>query len=558
MMDPDHPASAPEPCRADPRRAFVAFSGGGAKGIAHIGALKALEQRGVHVMGYAGTSAGAIIASLAASGFQADEIMHPVARRSILDSLAQIDNRLKAPTDLFGPGAWLQIAILRTLMVLATGRRVLVCLVLILMALLASFVAVGASGFPAAFWIIGFWLLSGTAFALVMASGLSGLAKLHTLRNALAGMLTSRLFPDEPDRKVLFSDFDGVARPALKVVAANLTHRRLELFSADTTPTVEIADAIAASICLPVIFDLWTFESGKFVDGGIVSNLPAWPFDEERELDGNAMTIAFAIGGPMSDGRGRDGPGRLSWLPSLIQTSLFGSASLSLRAVGPSELITLRPQIKMMDFDLGYEEAQELLADMTKAALAEIDTRLFRFPETYREACWQVVRLTEATFERARQILQKGSPKGRVRSAVAMRPQNYLHSLRLRFGANFGEDTDQDMLLPLDGSLVGVAWKEGQPQFDIAPFPEEFKLTNERHRALRRRVWPDLAWSLRVPILASDGEIRYVVTVDGSHRLHDTGETREVFEGLTDEVTAIFQPLIEKLGKWGFDGKTED
>ncbi len=52
----------------------LALSGGGARGGAHVGVLKALEEMGVPVDYIAGTSMGAIIGGLHASGYTADEI----------------------------------------------------------------------------------------------------------------------------------------------------------------------------------------------------------------------------------------------------------------------------------------------------------------------------------------------------------------------------------------------------------------------------------------------------------------------------------------------------
>lgn len=52
----------------------LALSGGGARGGAHVGVLKALEEFGVPVDYIAGTSMGAIIGGLYASGYSADEI----------------------------------------------------------------------------------------------------------------------------------------------------------------------------------------------------------------------------------------------------------------------------------------------------------------------------------------------------------------------------------------------------------------------------------------------------------------------------------------------------
>jgi NTE family protein len=61
-----------------PGRLFVAFEGGGAKALVHVGALKALEERGFEFKGVSGTSAGAIIAALKAVGYTADEIADPM------------------------------------------------------------------------------------------------------------------------------------------------------------------------------------------------------------------------------------------------------------------------------------------------------------------------------------------------------------------------------------------------------------------------------------------------------------------------------------------------
>ena len=52
----------------------VVLSGGGAKGLAHIGALKVIEESGVKVDYIGGTSMGAIVGALYASGYSAKEL----------------------------------------------------------------------------------------------------------------------------------------------------------------------------------------------------------------------------------------------------------------------------------------------------------------------------------------------------------------------------------------------------------------------------------------------------------------------------------------------------
>lgn len=52
----------------------VALAGGGLKGLAHIGALKALEELGIKIDFLSGTSSGSIFASFYAMGFSTDDI----------------------------------------------------------------------------------------------------------------------------------------------------------------------------------------------------------------------------------------------------------------------------------------------------------------------------------------------------------------------------------------------------------------------------------------------------------------------------------------------------
>ncbi len=65
----------------------LVLSGGGARGIAHIGVIKALEEFGVKISCIAGTSAGSIVGSLYAYGYKPDQIMDLIASTSFLKSL---------------------------------------------------------------------------------------------------------------------------------------------------------------------------------------------------------------------------------------------------------------------------------------------------------------------------------------------------------------------------------------------------------------------------------------------------------------------------------------
>ena len=53
----------------------LALAGGGVKGAAHIGVIKALEENGIKIDAIAGTSIGSIVASLYAMGYNTEELL---------------------------------------------------------------------------------------------------------------------------------------------------------------------------------------------------------------------------------------------------------------------------------------------------------------------------------------------------------------------------------------------------------------------------------------------------------------------------------------------------
>ena len=55
-------------------RVGLVLSGGGAKGVAHIGILKAMEEAGIYPDYITGTSMGSIVGGLYAIGYSADDI----------------------------------------------------------------------------------------------------------------------------------------------------------------------------------------------------------------------------------------------------------------------------------------------------------------------------------------------------------------------------------------------------------------------------------------------------------------------------------------------------
>lgn len=67
----------------------LALSGGGAKGLAHIGVLEALKDFGINIDYIAGTSSGSLIASLYAAGYTPNEMLKIINRYK--DGIIDID-----------------------------------------------------------------------------------------------------------------------------------------------------------------------------------------------------------------------------------------------------------------------------------------------------------------------------------------------------------------------------------------------------------------------------------------------------------------------------------
>ena len=536
----------------DVDRVFVAFEGGGAKGLVHIGALKALEEYGANICGLAGTSAGAIIAALRATGMHADEMADPVRGTTLLPLLGP---KFRSATDIFGRGGWARIAALRSAATAFSGRRWIASVILLLLTMFGSlFIAhdygKGAVALAIAVWIVvavtgGLWLLS-------------GLSSVHIFRDALRKLLQERLFPTEPGRDVFFSDFGVDGRPTLKIVATDLNARQLRLFSPEQTPEILVADAVAASICLPVIFRPFEFGSSFFLDGGLVSNLPAWPFDEERALDPDALTIAIEI----IDATSNAPVSPIGWLGAAVKTAIFGSSILNKRAVGRLEVVPMETQLKVLDFDIGADAALKAVAEATSFARARIVQRLLEGPDVLREATRDVYELTRTVLEGQESIFDSGTLRGRIRVALAIKEAGLYRSLRLRHGIGYDDHADEAMLVPIEGSLAGRSWVGQEPTFteifQVAGLIYDAEgtevLPGPANRQRRRLVWPELAWSLCVPVFTADqDEPALVVVIEGDERIADEAPNLEsVINLLSEGTSTIFEEPLKRLARLGY------
>src|SRR3984957_18703790 len=86
-----------------PERIALVLGGGGLKGFAHIGLLRALQERGIRPALLAGTSIGALIAAAYASGMSVDEMERralALTKRDLfrIDRLHMVTKRMLSPS----------------------------------------------------------------------------------------------------------------------------------------------------------------------------------------------------------------------------------------------------------------------------------------------------------------------------------------------------------------------------------------------------------------------------------------------------------------------------
>ena len=83
--------SAQEPAVKQDLKVGLVLSGGGAKGLAHIGVLKVLEEAGIRIDYIGGTSMGAMVGAMYAAGYSANEL-DSIFRSLDFDKLLQDKN----------------------------------------------------------------------------------------------------------------------------------------------------------------------------------------------------------------------------------------------------------------------------------------------------------------------------------------------------------------------------------------------------------------------------------------------------------------------------------
>lgn len=312
---------------------YAVFEGGGVKGIGHVGALAALGWKQPHVVikGYAGASAGAIVAALAAAGYQAagpdenaaagDGTMKAILEKMDFEDLLKDEGLSEVP--------------LQSIETLKNRVEELY------KELRGDAERIEESG---AIKKVVRWNLLGrklsrllkknqdlrSVFARIeMHKGIYGTRK---FRDWIDGLLRAKPHLQDKDGKVTFGSLQkGTGGTILKVVVTDIAGRTIRTYGpgADETPSDEVADAVVASMSIPLFFRPFPFGPNNFyVDGGLLSNFPAWLFDSDPRLPILGVRLVTPAPNPPTDISGTK-----AYLESLAETTLSGAGFLQFRRI---------------------------------------------------------------------------------------------------------------------------------------------------------------------------------------------------------------------------------
>lgn len=100
-----------------------------------------------------------------------------------------------------------------------------------------------------------------------------------------------------------FQDLEAKGCKELHVFASDLNIKGLREFSTELTPTVPVAEAVRASMSIPLFFEAWQFSNNNpdnhiYVDGGMMYNYPITVFDTNDVPNPQTLGLFLANLGP--------------------------------------------------------------------------------------------------------------------------------------------------------------------------------------------------------------------------------------------------------------------
>lgn len=272
----------------------LVFEGGGAKGLAFVGALQAIEKRGYEPRRLVGTSAGSIVALLVAAGYSVSECKAAINER-LPDGTSRFASFLQTP--LIDAGSELQSSLRYWVRTELDNPMVPNLIEPVIDRMVESLMQRDLAKHVISFLLWGGWY--------------TGESLLDYLREKLdaggrnLGSATLREFHERTANE-------------LSVVASDISGRKMLVLNHRTAPDCPVIWAVRMSMSCPLVWQevVWRKEWGTYrgadisgnrvVDGGLLSNFPIELLvsgdDLVEEIMGPNTSSARVIGLLLDDG----------------------------------------------------------------------------------------------------------------------------------------------------------------------------------------------------------------------------------------------------------------
>lgn len=560
------------------REIYIAFSGGGAKAFIHIGALSFLEAR-YRVVGVSGTSAGALVAVLKAAGFSANDMFTPnnvaYGDSALFNKIKKKNKNVTELHHLLGGEGLEGLRKAHSSPLIYMMKRAkyfqkfyMIISFLILAFVLPLVVIKLTQNYP--FYISGMaslilcLALSLLWVKIILKPTLFNISD-HVFTNGIA--CTDRAIKEiehqvaiklgVKDRRVLMKDF----KLPIRIIAADLDRSEPKIFSNSTTPLTPLYDALSASICIPVAFKPHLYNGTRYIDGGIVSNMPAFVFSEDLALHPERRIVALRITPIKSSSDDSDKYLRNRILrrflkipvnaglysreatESVINTLFTGAQDL---AHNDMEVITpqLPTNLQLLDFDINFKEMKRAY-DQGQAFADKLVSQSFKVEDIYDDNCALIAERVRAEMGLIPFLTSRSGSF--VRVAISYCPFEGSNVMKIKHSYGFEKSADQNVILPLQHSVCGRAWQNREVIFAVGNKGIVDELKGFSHIA--SRINTGIQWVLAVPILdKKDGKPRFIINIDSNTKIFDTiskADTETQQESIAESINAMLRNLVE-------------
>lgn len=442
-------------------KAYAVLDGGGVKGAALAGCLKAAEEQKIEFIGYGGTSAGSIIAFLASLGYSGEDL-HRIMTQELrftdfLDDSGTALERLKQLPEKFQASRM-------KLWVLWDHRD-------LINTLMQQF----------------------------------GLYRAHKLKEFLLTKVREKInaFKDRSD--ITFEDLRQSGCPLLKVVVSDLGSREPRVYSAlgGKEFNGSVIDAVRASMSYPFVFRPVQMNDRFLVDGGLSSNLPLFVFEKERREDG-LPAIAFDL---VSTAKPREEKyGIRNFCGDMLATALESADFLQQHLLqGIYHVRIPVPEgIDTLDFSLTPEQCETLFMSGHSAT----HTFFSRTVPQWGQATNQAERLQAVhvppklivpMLQAVAKEFETETPAQNVRSHIMLPTDRGTRIVVYQY--RMDSDPDSDLELAMNAGCSGRAWSTRLPTFaDLREATTSYASTWGMTREQQNKVKPDRQAMFSVPI----------------------------------------------------------